>query len=136
LREVRRELKMAEERATGELEAAMEAKTAELRDLQEKIEKSEAENQQLSTLVDDLSEAGQVSVAEQAFCAKLISRQPSHSTNPKNSSRTTRSVLWKRNSPKSEKNVIKPKNLHRNVHLPPRLAQEQPSLLQRSIMRL
>jgi len=67
LREVRRELKMAEERATGELEAAMEAKTAELRDLQEKIEKSEAENQQLSTLVDDLSEAGQVSVAERVL---------------------------------------------------------------------
>jgi chromosome segregation ATPase len=61
LREVRRELKMAEERATGELEAAMEVKTAELKDLQEKIERSEAENQSFSRLVDELSEAGQVS---------------------------------------------------------------------------
>jgi len=61
LREVRRELKMAEERASGELEAAMEAKTAELKDLQEKIERSEAENQSFSRLVDELSEAGQVS---------------------------------------------------------------------------
>jgi chromosome segregation ATPase len=138
LRDVRRELKMAEERATGELEAAMEAKTAELRDLQEKIEKSEAENQQLSTLVDDLSEAGQVSDAERATLlgARLTSRQLSHSTNQKSSSKTTRSVRSKRNSPRSEKNVIKLKNSHRSVHPPLRPAQEQPSLPPRSTMKL
>lgn len=138
LREVRRELKMAEERATGELEAAMEAKTAELRDLQEKIEKSEAENQQLSTLVDDLSEAGQVSDAERATLlgARLTSRQLLHSTNQKSSSKTTRSVRSKRNSPRSEKNVIKLKNSHRSVHPLLRPAQEQPSLPPRSTMRL
>jgi hypothetical protein len=127
---------MAEERASGELEAAMEAKTAELRDLQEKIEKSEAENQQLSTLVDDLSEAGQVSVAERAPCARLTDRQLSHSTNPRSSSRTTRSVRSKRNSPRSEKNVIKPRNLHRNVRPHLHLAQERPSLPPRLTTRL
>jgi len=65
LREVQRELRMSAERASGELEAAMEAKTLELNDLKEKIERSEAENQSFSRLVDELSEAGQVSTSRQ-----------------------------------------------------------------------
>jgi chromosome segregation ATPase len=64
LREAQRELKLAAERASEELEVAMEAKTAELMDLREKIEKSEAENQSFSRLVDELSEAGQVSCCD------------------------------------------------------------------------
>jgi len=61
LREVQRELELAAERATGELEAAMEAKAAELSEIREQMEKTEAENQSFSRLVDELSEAGQVS---------------------------------------------------------------------------
>jgi chromosome segregation ATPase len=65
LRDMQRELKLSAERASGELEAAMEAKTAELMDLKEKIERSEAENQSFSRLVDELSEAGQVRAREE-----------------------------------------------------------------------
>lgn len=61
LREAQKELKLATERASGELEAAMDAKALELKDLKEKIDKAEAENQSFSRLVDELSEAGQVS---------------------------------------------------------------------------
>ena len=60
LREAQKELNLATERASGELEAAMEAKALEVKDLKERIEKAEAENQSFSRLVDELSEAGQV----------------------------------------------------------------------------
>jgi chromosome segregation ATPase len=73
LREVQRELELAAERAAGELEAAMEAKAAELSELREKVEKSEEENQSFSRLVDELSEAGQVSpTRDQSQRSELI----------------------------------------------------------------
>ena len=61
LREAQKELNLATERASGELEAAMDAKALEVKDLKERIERAEAENQSFSRLVDELSEAGQVS---------------------------------------------------------------------------
>ena len=62
LREAQKELNLATERASGELEAAMDAKAREVKDLKERIERAEAENQSFSRLVDELSEAGQVSL--------------------------------------------------------------------------
>lgn len=61
LKDLQKEMRLAAERAQGELEAAMEAKGAELREMRERADKAEVENQSFSRLVEELSEAGQVS---------------------------------------------------------------------------
>ena len=53
-------MKLAAERAAGELEAGMEAKRAEVKKMQIRAEQAEAEGSEMRTLVEELTHAGQV----------------------------------------------------------------------------
>lgn len=59
--ELRKEMRLAAERAAGELEAGMEAKRAEVKKMQERAEMAEADGSEMRALVEELTHAGQVS---------------------------------------------------------------------------
>jgi len=61
LLQLRKEMKLAAERAAGELEAGMEAKRAEVSKMQERAEQAEADGSEMRALVEELTHAGQVS---------------------------------------------------------------------------
>ena len=61
LGDLRREMKVAAERAQGELDAGMEAKLEEVAGLQERAEVAEQDGSEMRALVEELTQAGQVS---------------------------------------------------------------------------
>ena len=58
--QLQRDMKLAAERAAGELEAGMEAKRAEVRKVQDRAEQAEAEGSEMRALIEELTHAGQV----------------------------------------------------------------------------
>jgi len=61
LARLRKEMSVAAERAQGELDAGMEAKREEVRQMQERAEIAESEGAEMRALVEELTQAGQVS---------------------------------------------------------------------------
>ena len=55
-----KEMRLAAERAQGELDAGMEAKTAEVKRLEERAELAEQDGAEMRALVEELTQAGQV----------------------------------------------------------------------------
>ena len=62
LARLRKEMSVAAERAQGELDAGMEAKREEVRQMQERAEIAESEGAEMRALVEELTQAGQVSL--------------------------------------------------------------------------
>ena len=57
---LQREMRVAEERAQGELDASMETKRQEMNLLEERAESAEQSAEEMRALVEDLTQAGQV----------------------------------------------------------------------------
>ncbi|ORX37067.1 hypothetical protein BD324DRAFT_624655 [Kockovaella imperatae] len=63
LGELRRDMQVAAERAQGELDAGMEAKTAEIRRLQDRADLAEQDGAEMRALVEELTQAGQATIS-------------------------------------------------------------------------
>ena len=95
--QLQKDMKLAAERAAGELEAGMEAKRAEVRKVQDRAEQAEAEGSEMRALVEELTHAGQVRGPCEVYCVYLIASARPQSRCTRRSSMTLRigSGRWK-----------------------------------------
>jgi chromosome segregation ATPase len=108
LTRLQKEMKLLEERMKGELEAGMEAKRVEVRRMEERAEAAETEGSEMRSLVEGLTQAGQVST----FCLTIgknaeLCRLRFRYTSRNSTISRTRSEVWKTKYETSKRNSVK-----------------------------